>query len=434
MLDRIRFSFRALRHPDLRMFLLGQGISLVGTWMQQVAMSWLVYRLTGSTVMLGVVVCCNQLPIFLVAGVSGALADRWSRHRMVVFAQLLAMLQAVVLAALVLTGQVRVWHLVALSVWLGLATGFDIPARQALLVRLVRGQEDLPNAIALNSSIFNGARLVGPALAGILIGLVGEGPVFVLNALSYLAVLGALATMETREPGAGSAGASVLTTIGEGLRYALSSHSIRTILFLLVLVSMVGLPYTALLPVFARDILGGGATTLGLLSSGAGLGALAGALSLASRGSVRGLGALIARCTALFGAALMAFAWSRDTWLSTALLALAGFGLISTTASMNTILQTTVGEEMRGRVMSLYAMAFIGLSPLGALLGGALAARIGAPLTVGAGGAVCLLLSVWFSRQLPRLQEVAEPSYEPVGIVPELAKGATDGHRGGSGH
>ena len=405
------------------MFLLGQGISLVGTWMQQVAMSWLVYRLTGSTVLLGLVACCNQLPTFLVAGVSGALADRWSRHRMVVFAQLLAMLQAVVLAALVLTGQVRVWHLVALSVWLGLATGFDIPARQALLVRLVRGPEDLPNAIALNSSIFNGARLVGPALAGLLIGLVGEGPVFVLNALSYLAVLGALATMETREQGAGSAGASVLSTIGGGLRYALGSHSIRAILFLLALVSMVGLPYTALLPVFARDILGGGAETLGLLFSAAGLGALAGALNLASRGSVRGLGALIARCTALFGAALMAFAWSRDTWLSTVLLALVGFGTISTTASMNTILQTTVGEEMRGRVMSLYAMAFIGLSPLGALLGGALAARIGAPLTVGAGGAVCLLLSVWFSRQLPRLQELVEPTYQPVGIVPELATG-----------
>jgi MFS family permease len=421
VLDRVRFALRALRHRDLRLFLLGQGISLIGTWMQQVAISWLVYRLTGSTLMLGLIAFCSSFPTFVVAGPAGALADRWSRYRMVVWAQVALMVEAVVLAALVITGTVEIWHLS------GLVYGFDVPARQALIVRFVRGQ-DLPNAIALNSSIFNGARLVGPAIAGVLISVLGEGPVFVLNALSYVAVLGALWAVEARDQGTGG-GDSVLRTMGAGFRYAFGFPPIRAILVLLTLISLVGLPYGVLLPVFAADILGGEAGTLGLLTAAAGLGALAGALTLASRASVQGLGDFIVRCLLVFGAALIAFAYSRSVWLSAGALTLVGFGIMATTSAMNTILQTLVDEEMRGRVMALYTMAFIGLSPLGALFGGALADRIGAPLTVAGGGAACIVLAWWFARQIPELREMVLPIYRRLGIIPEVAAGlqtATD--------
>jgi MFS family permease len=421
LLSRVRFALRALRHRDLRLFLFGQGISLIGTWMQQVAMSWLVYRMTGSALVLGVIAFCSQFPCFLVAGVAGALADRWSRYRMVVVAQLGLMIEATVLATLVLTGTVQVWHLIVLAVWSGFCSGFDVPARQALIVRFVHGQ-DLPNAIALNSSIFNGARLVGPAIAGALIAWVGEGPVFVLNALSYLAVLGAMWAVEARDKGS-SGGESVLRTMSEGFRYAFGFAPIRAILVLLTLISMVGLPYSVLLPAFASDVLHGGAGTLGLLTAAAGLGALAGALTLASRESVWGLGMFIVRCTALFGVALIAFAWSRNVWLSSVLMMLAGFGIMATTAAMNTILQTLVEEHMRGRVMALYTMAFIGLSPVGALFGGALADRIGAPLTVGIGGAACVGLAFWFARELPALREMVRPIDVRMGIIPEVARG-----------
>jgi MFS family permease len=394
---------------------------LIGTWMQQVAMSWLVYRMTGSTLVLGLIAFCSQFPTFLVAGPAGALADRWSRHRMVVVAQVGLMVEAVILATLVLTGTVEVWHLVVLAIWSGLCSGFDVPARQALLVRFVNG-EDLPNAIALNSSIFNGARLVGPAIAGLLIAWLGEGPVFVLNALSYVAVFAALWAVDTRDVGT-STSASVLRTMGEGFRYAFGFPPIRAILVLLTLISVAGLPYSVLLPEFAADVLAGSAGTLGLLSAAAGLGALAGALTLASRPSVQGLGDFIVRCLVVFGLSLLVFAWSRTLWLSALALVAAGFGIMATTSAMNTILQTIVEERMRGRVMALYTMAFIGLSPVGALLEGALAERVGAPLTVGGGGAACVLLALWFGRQVPGLREMVLPIYRRLGIIPEVAAG-----------
>ncbi len=415
----MRFAVRALRHRDLRLFLLGQGISLIGTWMQQVATAWLVYRLTGSAAVLGVIAFCSQFPTFLVAGPAGALADRFSRHRMVVFAQVGLMLEAVMLAILVLTGTVKVWHLIVISIWSGFSSGFDVPARQAMLVKLVKGQ-DLPNAIALNSSIFNGARLVGPAIAGALIAWLGEGPVFVLNALSFLAVLGALWALEMRDEGAGGT-EPVLKKMAAGWRYAFGFPPIAAILVLLTLISMVGLPYSVLLPVFAADVLKGDAGTLGLLTASAGLGALAGALTLASRASVNGLADFIVRCLLLFGAALIGFGFSRNVWLSCVALSFAGFGIMATTSSMNTILQTLVEEEMRGRVMALYTMAFIGLSPIGALLGGWLADRIGAPDTVAIGGAFCMVLALWFARQIPALREMVLPIYRRLGIIPEVA-------------
>ena len=422
MLDRLRLAVRALRHRNLRLFFLGQGISLVGTWMQQVAMSWLVYRLTDSALLLGIIAFGSQFPALLMAPFAGVLADRWSRYRMVVVAQTLSMIQATLLAALVITGVIKVWHLIALSVFAGLVNGLDVPARQALLVKLVGGTGDLPNAIALNSSMFNAARLIGPAVAGVLIGLVGEGPVFVLNAVSFVAVLGALAALELPHQPGEPAG-NVFGGIRDGFRYAFGFPPIRDLLFVLAVVSLVGIPYVVLFPVFARDVLGGDAQTLGLLTSFAGLGALVGALALASRSTVRGLGRIIVGSTALFGASLIAFSLSRVVWVSCVLLSVTGFGVIVTTASINTVLQTIVGEDMRGRVMSLYAMAFLGMTPIGSIVGGALTTRFGAPLTVAAGGLGCLALSVWFGRRLAPLREIVLPIYARLGIIPEVARG-----------
>lgn len=422
MLTRVRFALRALRHRNLRLFFAGQGLSLVGTFMQQVAMSWLVYRLTGSALALGVVGFASQFPAFFMAPFAGALADRWSRYRMVVGAQILSALQAVVLAALVLTGVVEVWHLVALAGMLGLVSGVDIPARQAFLVRLVGSPADLANAIALNSSMFNAARLVGPALGGVLIGLRGEGLVFLLNAVSYVFVLAALAALRV-PAGEGVRAGNVLRNVREGFRYAWDFPPIRAIILLLAGISLVGIPYLVLLPVFARDVLGGDAGTLGLLTSAAGGGALVGALYLASRSTVRGLGRLTAVYTAVFGVGIVGFAFSRDVWLSVLLLVVTGFAIMVVSAAINTVLQTLVSEEMRGRVMSLYTMAFVGMTPLGSLAGGAIASRVGAPLTVAAGGAGCLVLAVWFGRQIPRLREDVRPVYERLGILPEVAEG-----------
>jgi MFS family permease len=423
LLDRIRFAVRALRHRNLRLFFAGQGLSLVGTWMQQVAVGWLVYRLTESPLMLGIVSFGSQFPTFVMAPLAGALADRWSRYHMVVVAQTLAMIQALALAALVLGGVVQVWHVIALSVAQGIINGLDIPARQSLLVRMVEGPEDLPNAIALNSSMFNAARLVGPAIAGVLIGLVGEGPVFLLNGLSYLAVLWALAKLRVPRGSSLPQAGSVLLAMREGFRYGFGFAPVRAILLLLALVSLLGFPYVVLLPVFARDVLGGDSATLGLLTSAAGLGALVGALYLASRSSVRGLGRAITLATVLFGSGLMAFSFSRDVWLSAALLLITGFGVMVTTASMNTILQTLVEEEMRGRVMSLYTMAFVGMSPLGSLLGGWLALHIGAPATLLMGGGACVLVAVGFGSRVPALREIVHPIYVRKGIIPEVAAG-----------
>jgi len=422
VLNRLRVSLRALRHRDLRLFFTGQWVSLVGTWMQRVTVSWLVYQMTGSALVLGLIAFANQFPTFIVAPFAGALADRWSRYRMVVAAQVAAMAQAMVLAALVMTGTVQVWHLIALSAVAGLISGMDIPARQALLVRLVSGTEDLPNAIALNSSLFNAARLVGPAIAGMLIGWVGEGPVFVLNAVSYLGVLGALAALRLVEEPGEPAG-PVFRNIARGFVYAFRFVPIRDLLTFLAAFSLVGIPYVVLLPVFATDILGGGAGTLGLLTSSAGLGAVLGALTLASRDTVVGLGRVIVRGSALFGAALVAFAFSEILWLSCSLLVAIGFAVMVVTAAINTMLQTLVDETMRGRVMSLYTMAFIGMSPLGSLAGGAIARRFGAPLAVSLSGLGCLALAIWLSRRLAPLREIVYPVYERMGILPEVARG-----------
>ncbi|MEQ1855512.1 MAG: MFS transporter [Longimicrobiales bacterium] len=423
MIARVRTAFRALKHRNLRLFFVGHGVSLVGTWMQQVAMSWLVYRLTDSELLLGVIAFAGQFPGLIMAPFAGALVDRWNRHRMVVVAQALLMIQATVLAALVLSGRVEVWHLIALAIFSGLVNGADIPARQSLLVRLVGGTEDLPNAIALNSSMFNGARLIGPAVSGVLIGWVGEGPVFLLNALSYVAVLAALLAMRLPPEGGGVSG-DVLTHIREGFAYAFGFAPTRDMLILFAGVSLFGVPYIVLLPAFARDVLGGDARTLGVLTSCAGLGAFAGALSLAARDSLAGIGRLVVRATAALGVVLVMFAASRTFFLSGALLVLSGFALMLATASVNTVIQTLVSDDMRGRVMSLYAMAFIGVTPVGSLVGGAIATRLGAPITVAVGGLGCVALAALFSPRLSHLgDEIRQRRGAPGGVLPEVARG-----------
>jgi len=416
-------AFRALRHRDFRLFFIGQGISLTGAWMQQVAMSWLVYRLTGSAFTLGAIAFASQFPTFLLAPIAGVVADRHRRHRIVVTTQSLALVEASILATLVLTGTVQVWHIIALSTVLGIVNAFDIPARQSLFVKLVEGPEDLANAIALNASMFNMARLTGPAIAGVLIGVVGEGPVFVINAASYIAVLTSLFRMDAAKAERPERQSRALSHLREGFRYAFGFPPIRSILTLLALTSLLGMPYVVLLPVFASDVLGGGPQTLGFLMSAAGLGALGGALYLASRTTVRGLGRVIAIAVTVFGVGLIAFSFSRWQPLSIALLLVTGFGMMVQSASSNTVLQTIVDEDKRGRIMSLYTMAFMGMAPFGSLLAGTLASNIGAPATVRIGGIACLGAALWFQHKLPAIRALVRPIYIRLGIIPEVATG-----------
>lgn len=420
----IRHLLRALRSRNYRLFLAGQGVSLVGTWMQHVAMSWLVYRLTGSALLLGVVGFTGQIPTLFISPVAGVLADRWDRRRLLLATQTLAMLQAALLALVVLTGLVQVWQIIFLSLILGVVNAFDIPIRQSFVVEMVEQREDLGNAIALNSSLVNGARLIGPAIAGLLIASVGEGICFILNALSYLAVIIALAAMHL-PPAANPRPARrpILHELREGFLYAYQFGPIRSILLLLALVSLMGMPYSVLVPVFAKDVLHGGAHTFGFLMTAAGSGALAGTLYLASRHSVRGLGRVIVRATILFAAGIAAFALSDNFPLSLAALAVAGFGAMTLVASCNTVLQTILDEDKRGRVMSFFTMAFIGVAPFGSLGAGAMAGIIGPRDTLLLGGAGCLVGAAVFVRHLPQIREKVRPIYLRMGIIREVATG-----------
>ncbi len=414
---------RALRHRNYRLYFFGQGLSLVGTWMTRIATSWLVYRLSGSAILLGLVGFASQIPTFLLTPFAGVLVDRWNRHRLLVLTQVFAMVQSLALAALALSGVITVGQVVALSIVQGLINAFDIPARQAFLVEMVEDPKDLGNAIALNSSIFNGARLVGPSVAGVLIAWTGEGICFLVDGLSYLAVIAALLAMRLAPARRMPAGRPLLRELRDGLAYAYRSAPIRAILTLLALVSLVGLPYAVLMPVFARDILHGGPHTFGFLMGASGIGALAGAIYLASRRSVLGLGRVIVLATVGFGCGLVAFAYSRWLWLSLLLMLVVGCGMLVQMAASNTILQTIVDEDKRGRVMSFYAMAFMGMAPFGSLLAGGLPSRRGAPQTLLLCGVGCLAGAGLFARQLPQLRELVHPIYVRKGILPEVTAG-----------
>jgi MFS family permease len=420
----IKTLLRALRSRNYRLFVAGQSISLVGTWMQQVAMSWLVYRITGSAFLLGVIGFTSQIPTFLLAPVAGVLADRWNRRRLLIITQALAMFQAALLAVAVFSGVIQVWHIVVLSLLLGVVNAFDIPIRQSFVVEMVSRREDLGNAIALNSSMVNGARLIGPTIAGLLVASVGEGVCFILNSASYLAVLVALAAMRM-EPNSNHLRErrNVFHELNEGFAYVIRFGPIRSILLLIALVSLTGMPYTVLVPVFAKEILHGGAHTFGFLMTAAGCGALAGTVYLASRKTVVGLGKLIVYATVLFAAGTAAFAVSSNILFSLAALVVAGCGAMMLVASCNTILQTILEENKRGRVMSFFTVAFMGMAPFGSFGAGTMAGIIGPRDTILLGSACCLVGAALFARQLPNIREEVRPIYVKMGIIKEVAQG-----------
>lgn len=418
MIRHLTHTFRALRHPNFRRFFIGQGLSLVGTWLQQVAMGWVTYRLTGSAFLLGAIAFCSNIGILALGPFAGVLADRVDRRAALYVTQGLLLLQALVLAVLSYSGLLAVWHLIACALWLGVVSAFDVPLRQALYVHLVDDRADLPNAIALNSFLVNGARVVGPAMAGILLSLVTEAACFALNALSFVAVI--LAISRLRWPHATlpeRAGASFWSSWKEGARYAFGFAPVRALLVLVAVVAWTITPYSSLMPIYAAKIFGGGAHTLGFLLSAAGAGALASTAYLASRRTIRGLGRVIAGSAATAGVSLVAF--SHLTLLPVALLlmALVGGGVILAAASANTIIQTVVEDRMRGRVAAFYTMSFLGVAPVGNLVAGTLARGIGVENTFALNGALCAVAALWFWRRLPNLAAILRPTYVKLGIV-----------------
>jgi MFS family permease len=409
-------ALRALRHRNFRLFFCGQSVSLIGSWMTRLATSWLVYRLTGSSLLLGVVTFAGQIPTFLLGPVAGVWADRWERRRVLLVTQLLAAVQSLLLAGLTLSGHVTVWEIVWLSVLQGLVNAFDMPARQSFLVQMVEGRTDLSNAIALNSTMVNGARLLGPALAGMIIAAVGEGYCFLIDGVSYFAVIASLLAMRVEGPAVARPTTSVVVQLKEGWSYVAGFAPIRTVLLLFAMVSFMGVPYTVLMPVFATKILHGGSNTLGFLMGAAGVGSLGAAVGLAVRKSVRGLYRVIPAVAAVFGGGLIAFSFSRNFWVSLALMAVTGFGMMQFAAASNTVIQTIVDEDKRGRVMSYYMMAYMGASPFGSLLAGALAPAAGAPGAVLVCGLGCVAGAIWFWFREPKLRPVIQPIYERLGI------------------
>ncbi|MGG6265811.1 MFS transporter [Leptolyngbya sp. AN03gr2] len=411
--------FRALRSRNYRLFFAGQGLSLIGTWMTQTAVIWLVYHLTDSALMLGVVGFAQQIPNFFLSPFAGVLVDRWNRRNTLIVTQALSMLQSLALTVLALTGTIDVWQIIALSVFQGCVNAVDMPTRQSFVIELVEKREDLGNAIALNSSIFNSARLVGPAIAGLLVAAVGTTACFAIDTVSYIAViLGLLAMrLKPRVITLKSANSGVFEQLREGFAYSFGFPPIRAILLLIGLVSFAGMPYTVLAPIFATQYLGGGAETLGFLMAASGLGALCSALYLGSRRSVLGLGKIMAIAPAGFGTAIIVFSQSRMLWLSVIALFFAGASLILQSTSGNTILQTIVDEDKRGRVMSLYALAFTSMVTFGNLIAGSLANQIGAPNTLVIGGMICIAGSLSFGQQLPALRQLVIPIYARLGIL-----------------
>lgn len=416
-----RFALRALKYRNYRLFFSGQSVSLIGTWMTRIATSWLVYRLTNSAFLLGMVGFAGQIPTFLLGPFAGAWVDRWNRHRTLVVTQVLSMLQSFALAGLALAHLITIRDIIWLSVAQGLINAFDMPARQSFVVEMVDNREDLANAIALNSSMVNAARLLGPSIAGVVIAAVGEGYCFLIDGISYIAVIVSLISMRVNARPQPRRDRAILLDIREGWDYATHSVAIRSLLLLLALISLVGMPYTVLMPIFAGQVLHGGAHTLGFLMGASGIGALIGALSLAARRTVLGLGKVIAASAAIFGAGLIGFGLSRQLWLSLILMLFTGGAMMQQMAASNTILQTIVDDDKRGRVMSLYSMSFMGMAPFGSLFAGWLANRIGAPRTVVVSGTLCLFGAAWFIASLPTIRKAVRPIYAELGILPEIA-------------
>jgi MFS family permease len=400
---RIRATVRSLRHRNFQLFFSGQLISLIGTWMQTIAQAWLVYRITGSSLLLGVVGFAGQIPIFLLSPLGGLAADRWNRHKIVIGTQIASMILAFILAALTLLHVVKTWEIIALAAGLGAVNAFDIPGRQSFLIEMV-AREDLMNAIALNSSMFNGARVIGPAIAGILVARIGEGWCFFANGASYIAVIAGLLMMKLAPFRPVPAGTSPFEHIAEGFRYIQRTAPILALITLIGIVSLVAVPYSVLMPIFADKILHRGAHGLGILMGAAGVGALIGALTLASRPAVKGLGRVVGYAAMSFGVSLVLFAFSKMFWLSVVLLVPVGFGVMLQMSGSNTLIQAMVPDELRGRAMAMYTMMFMGMAPIGSLLSGLFADWIGAPLTVAIGGVGAVIGAILFLRKLPSIR------------------------------
>jgi MFS family permease len=413
--------FRSLKYKNYRLYFMGQSISNIGTWIQRIAMPWLVYHLTGSVVLLGVVTFCNQIPNFILSPVAGVISDRLNRYHIIIVTQILATMQALLLAILFFTGTIQVWHIIVLGLLLGCVNAFEMPARQSFVVDLVEIKADMSNAIALNSSIINSARLLGPSIAGVLIAATNEGVCFLINAISYLFVIASLLSMKLPHRKIKKKDTHPWQELKDGMSYAFGFAPIRSIILLLALVSLMGMPYTVLMPVFAKDILHGSASTFGFLMGATGVGALTASIYLASRKSVLGLLRIIPLSSAIFGAGLIAFSFSRSFLLSMVLMFATGIGLIMQMASSNTILQTIVDDDKRGRIMSLFAMAMMGTTPFGGLLAGGLADRLGAPNTLLIGGISCILGAWIFARKIPYIKKVLRPVYIKLGILPAIS-------------
>ncbi|MGZ5552908.1 MAG: MFS transporter [Chthoniobacterales bacterium] len=418
-----RFALRALQHRNYRLFFAGQSISLIGTWMTRLATSWLVYRLTNSAFLLGFIGFAGQVPSFILGPIAGVWVDRLNRHHVLIATQVLSMIQSFWLAALALSHHITYNDIFWLSIFQGVINAFDMPARQAFVTQMVERREDLPNAIALNSSMVNASRLIGPSIAGVVIAAVGEGWCFFIDGVSYIAVIISLLLMRMTVQQAARKRESVIVELKEGWHYVSRFKPIRAILLLLATVSLFGMPYTVLMPIFARDVLHGGAHTLGLLTGATGVGALVSAAYLATRKSVVGLGKVIPTVTIVFGASLIAFGLSH--WMPVSIIALlfAGFGMMQAMAASNTILQTIVEEDKRGRVMAFYSMAFMGMVPFGSLIAGEVASRVGAPVTVMICGSVCIVAAMIFLTQLAEIRRLVRPIYVRLGIVEEMAVG-----------
>ena len=417
---------RALRHRNYRLFFSGQSVSLVGTWMNRLAMSWLVWRLTHSVAMLGLLGFAGQSPTFLFAPVAGVWVDRLNRHRLLVATQVVSMLLSFVLAALMFSGAILIWEIFVLQVLQGITNAFDMPTRQSLVIDLIEDRDDLSNAVALNSLMVNGSRLIGPSIAGLMIAWVGEGWCFFADGVSYLAVIGSLLMIRISLRPRNGKQKKVLHEMYDGFRYAFEFTPIRAILLLLALLGLVGIPYRVLMPVIASESLHGNANTLGFLMGAMGIGALIGSLYLATRSSVLGLGRLIPIATMIFGASLIGVGLSHWYWLSLVIMVATGIGFMVHLAASNTLIQTLVREEMRGRVMALYTTAFLGMATFGSLLAGAVAGLIGAPKTLMAAGMICILGALIFVYKLPKLRAVVHPIYVEKGILPVVTESLRD--------
>lgn len=403
--------FRSLNYRNYRLFFSGQGISLIGTWMHRIAMPWLVYEITGSVFLLGVVSFSGQIPTFILTPLAGVITDRWSKHRVILLANILSLIQAFVLAILCLTGAVQLWHIIVLAVGLGIVNAFEVPARQSFIVDMVEKKEDLGNAIALNSIIFNGARIIGPSIAGIILASSSAGVCFLINAVSYVFVIISLLMMDRIPKPLRKKEEHVFKELIDGFNYTFGYAPIKHLIILLTISSLLGMSYSVLMPVFTKEILHGGSHTYGFLMGAAGVGALIGAIYLASRESVIRLGRIVPFSAMLFGISLIALSFSRNIPLSLVLMFFIGLGMMTQTAASNTILQTITDDDKRGRVMGFYSLAIMGTAPFGSLIAGGMAKVVGAPLTILFVGSATVIGAFFFLKELPELKKIVQPVY-----------------------